>query len=72
MPGSYWKPPPKPQPASTKSGKEPPVNPFIILLAGSIVTIAVLVLAASFRRAPGAQMRGWRGSSPGISGGGEL
>ncbi len=63
MPGGNWKRRPENQQAAAT--KE---NPFLVFLGGSLLAVAVLLLAAWFRQPAGATVR-WRGGSPG---GGEV
>jgi hypothetical protein len=73
MPGSTWKQKPAPTKGGSESAAKQPTNPFQVLLAGALLALAVLLLAAHFRRPPGAVAPPrWRGRSPGGGGGANL
>lgn len=62
MPGGNWKRRAENRPAATRTE-----NPFLVFLAGSVVAIAVLLLAVHFRRPAGAIVPPrWRGGSPAV------
>ena len=64
MPGGNWK---RRQTENLPVAAATKENPFFVLLAGSVLTLAVLLLAAYFRRPAGATVPPrWRGGSPGV------